>query len=377
MKIQEFHVGPRFISGKGATTKISELPIQKAYIICDPSMEQSQMVGKVTEVLRNSGATFKIFSKVVPDPTVQVVSESIAEIRDYKPDTVIALGGGSAMDTAKAVIRVYSETEKTESPYLIAIPTTSGSGSENTAFAVISDPVYNEKIALVDDSMVPNLAILDTAFTMTVPPSVTADAGMDVLTHCIEAYVSNKASDFSDACAEKGIRLTWKYLLEAYKNGDNTLAREKMHNASSLAGIAFNNAGLGICHSLSHAIGAFFHVPHGRINAYLLPYVISYNASLEAHGETDVTRRYAEIAEIIGLAKITPTQSVVALISAIKQLSEKMSIPARIEDLGINRSEFESMITKMAQRVMEDACTPTNPRTVTLGQIEKLYRSLR
>ncbi|HEL2441873.1 TPA: iron-containing alcohol dehydrogenase [Streptococcus suis] len=377
MKIQEFHVGPRFISGKGSTTKISELPIQKAYIICDPFMEQSQMVGKVTEVLRNSGATFKIFSKVVPDPTVQVVSESIAEIRDYKPDTVIALGGGSAMDTAKAVIRVYSETEKTESPYLIAIPTTSGSGSENTAFAVISDPVYNEKIALVDDSMVPNLAILDTAFTMTVPPSVTADAGMDVLTHCIEAYVSNKASDFSDACAEKGIRLTWKYLLEAYKNGDNTLAREKMHNASSLAGIAFNNAGLGICHSLSHAIGAFFHVPHGRINAYLLPYVISYNASLEAHGETAVTRRYAEIAEIIGLAKITPTQSVVALISAIKQLSEKMSIPARIEDLGINRSEFESMITKMAQRVMEDACTPTNPRTVTLGQIEKLYRSLR
>ncbi|WP_161979163.1 1-propanol dehydrogenase PduQ [Streptococcus sp. S784/96/1] len=376
MKIHEFQVGPRFIFGKGATAKISELPITKAYVICDPFMEQSHLVNEVLEVLTTSGAETKVFSNVVPDPTVQVVSESMAEIRKYKPDAVIALGGGSAMDTAKAVVRVYSESEKVDSPYLIAIPTTSGSGSENTAFAVISDPTHNEKIALVDDSMVPDLAILDTTFTMTLPPSVTADAGMDVLTHCLEAYVSNQANDFSDACAEKGIRLTWQYIFETYKNGDNQLAREKMHNASSIAGIAFNNAGLGICHSLSHAIGAFFHVPHGRINAYLLPYVISFNASLDSLGETEAARRYAEVAELLNIGKVTVKQSVVALTSAIKQLSIKMSIPTKLEELGIDRKEFEKMIPEMAQRVMADACTPTNPRTVTQEQIEAIYRSM-
>ncbi|HEM3177762.1 TPA: 1-propanol dehydrogenase PduQ [Streptococcus suis] len=377
MKIQEFNVGPRFIFGNGATSKISELPIQKAYIICDPFMEKSQMVNEVLDVLKTVGVQTKVFSKVVPDPTVEVVSESVAEIRDYRPDAVVALGGGSAMDTAKAVIRVYAESEKVTNPMLIAIPTTSGSGSENTAFAVISDPKFNEKIALVDPSMVPDIAVLDTVYTMTVPPSVTADAGMDVLTHCLEAYVSNQASDFSDACAEKGIRLTWSYLLEAFRHGDSQVAREKMHNASSIAGIAFNNAGLGICHSLSHAIGAFFHVPHGRINAFLLPYVISFNASIDESTETWVTNRYAQVAEMLHLDKVTAKQSVLALVNAIKQLSEKMGIPSKLEDLGIDRVEFEKMVPEMAKRVMMDACTPTNPRPVTQEQIERIYRSLR
>lgn len=377
MKIQEFNVGPRFIFGSGATSKISELPIQKAYIICDPFMEKSQMVHEVLDVLKTVEIETKVFSRVVPDPTVEVVSESVAEIRDYKPDAVIALGGGSAMDTAKAVIRVYTESEKLPTPLLVAIPTTSGSGSENTAFAVISDPKFNEKIALVDPSMVPDIAILDTVYTMTVPPSVTADAGMDVLTHCLEAYVSNQATDFSDACAEKGIRLTWNYLFKAYRDGADVEAREKMHNASSIAGIAFNNAGLGICHSLSHAIGAFFHVPHGRINAFLLPYVISFNASIEESNETEVTRRYAQVAEMLNINKSTAKQSVLAVMNAVKQLSGKMGIPTRLEDLGIDRVEFEKMIPDMAKRVMLDACTPTNPRPVTQEQIEHVYHSLR
>ncbi|HEM2792854.1 TPA: iron-containing alcohol dehydrogenase [Streptococcus suis] len=377
MKTNEFQVGPRFIFGDGAVKKISELPIKKAYIICDPFMEKSGMVNEVLEVLKPLEVETMVFSKVVPDPTIPVVSESVAEIRRFRPDTVIALGGGSAMDTAKAVIRVYSESEKVVRPYLIAIPTTSGSGSENTAFAVISDPKYNEKIALVDKSMIPDVAILDTVFTVSVPPQVTADSGMDVLTHCLEAYVSQQASDFSDACAEKGIHLTWTYLLETYRNGSSVVAREKMHNASSLAGIAFNNAGLGICHSLSHAIGAFFHVPHGRINAYLLPYVIGFNASIEDRTETTVTNRYAQIASMLKLEKSTSKQSVIALINSIKQLSNKLGIPSSLEELGIDRLEFERMIPEMAQRVMEDACTPTNPRPVTKCQIEAIYQSLR
>lgn len=281
MTIQEFTVGPRFIFGKGATSALSNLAIQRAYLMCDPFIAQSHMIDWVLDPLRKVGAEVKIFSKIIPDPTITVISESLEQLKAFRPDTVIALGGGSAIDSTKAVIKVYTESEKIDKPTLIAIPTTSGTGSENTSFAVISDPSRNKKYALVDETMVPELAILDTDYVLSVPKAITADTGMDVLTHCLEAYVSNKASDFSDACAEKGMALTWQFLLEAYHSGDKDLAREKMHNASSLAGLAFNNAGLGICHSLSHAIGAFFHVPHGRINSLLLPYVIAFNASLD------------------------------------------------------------------------------------------------
>lgn len=376
MKVQEFNVGPRFIFGNGSTKEISKLPIKKAYVICDPFLEQSRMVDNVLESLSEAGAESLVFSKVVPDPTVEVVSQSIAEIRKFRPDTVIALGGGSAMDSAKAVIRVYTESEKVEKPHMIAIPTTSGSGSENTAFAVISDPKQNEKIALVDQSMVPDIAILDSVFTMSVPQKVTADAGMDVLTHCLEAFVSNQASDFSDACAEKGIKLTWEYLPLAYKDGNNQEGREKMHNASSIAGIAFNNAGLGICHSLSHAIGAIFHVPHGRINAFLLPYVISFNASIDEVNETEVTSRYYKVAELLNINGSTSKQGVITLIASIKRLSKELGIPSSLEDLGIERSEFEKMIPEMAKHAIEDACTPTNPRPVTVNNLEMILRGL-
>lgn len=268
MTIQEFTVGPRFIFGKGATSALSNLAIQRAYLMCDPFIAQSHMIDWVLDPLRKVGAEVKIFSKIVPDPTITVISESLEQLKTFRPDTVIALGGGSAIDSTKAVIKVYTESEKIDKPTLIAIPTTSGTGSENTSFAVISDPSRNEKYALVDETMVPELAILDTDYVLSVPKAITADTGMDVLTHCLEAYVSNKASDFSDACAEKGMALTWQFLLEAYHSGDKDLAREKMHNASSLAGLAFNNAGLGICHSLSHAIGAFSMFPMAELTAY-------------------------------------------------------------------------------------------------------------
>lgn len=376
MNIQEFKVGPRFIFGQGSTKEISKLPITRAYIICDPFVERSNMLQEVLDCLKEMGAVSKVFSRIVPNPTIEVVSESVTEIRGFKPDAVIAVGGGSAIDAAKTVIRVYTETESVEKPILIVIPTTSGSGSENTTFAVISDPSRNEKYALVDDSLVPDVAILDTVFTMSVPPAITADTGMDVLTHCLEAYVSNQASDFSDACAEKGLTLAFNYIVEAYKDGSNLLAREKMHNASSIAGIAFNNAGLGICHSLSHAIGAFFHVPHGRINAVLLPYIISFNASLNTDRDTAVARRYAQVANLLHLYGTTTKQSVRALNYAIIGLMKQMNMPMTIKELGIDPLEFEKMIPEMARRAITDACTPTNPRSVTVAELEEIYRGL-
>lgn len=376
MTIQEFTVGPRFIFGKGATSALSNLAIQRAYLMCDPFIAQSHMIDWVLDPLRKVGAEVKIFSKIVPDPTITVISESLEQLKTFRPDTVIALGGGSAIDSTKAVIKVYTESEKIDKPTLIAIPTTSGTGSENTSFAVISDPSRNEKYALVDETMVPELAILDTDYVLSVPKAITADTGMDVLTHCLEAYVSNKASDFSDACAEKGMALTWQFLLEAYHSGDKDLAREKMHNASSLAGLAFNNAGLGICHSLSHAIGAFFHVPHGRINSLLLPYVIAFNASLDEKKESEVTKRYAQMANLLHLYGATSKQCVLTLNYAIKNLSQKMGMPNQLEDLGIDRQAFEAKIPEMAQRALADACTPTNPRPVSLEELEAIYRQL-
>lgn len=376
MKTQEFSVGPKFILGHHSTKMLSEFSVRRAYIICDPFMEQSNKVDIVLQELRHAGTETKVFAKVVPNPTIEVIAESVSEIKDFQPELVIALGGGSALDTAKAVLKVYTESEKVVKPKMIAIPTTSGSGSEITAFAVISDDLTNEKFVVIDESMIPDLAILDTSFTMSVPPSVTADAGMDVLTHGLEAIVANAATDFSDACAEKAILLSYKYLFETYKNGSNQMAREKMHNASALAGIAFNNAGLGICHSLSHAIGAFFHVPHGRINSLLLPLVINYNASMEEKEVTPITKRYGQLANLMGLYGTTPKHEVRALIHAIKCLAKKMNMPMTLEELGIDRYEFNNMIPEMAKRALDDACTSGNPRSVRLEDLKAIYEAL-
>lgn len=376
MKIQEFNVGPRFIFGEDAISELSNLSIKKAYIVCDPYMAKSGMIHHVLDHLDQGAVETKIFSGVVPNPTVESISKSISEIRAFKPDTIIALGGGSALDSSKAIILTYTSLEKVSKPTLIAIPTTSGSGSEITSFAVISDLLTEEKYALVDDSLVPDIAILDTVFTMTVPPAVTADSGMDVLTHCLEAYVADGASDFSDACAEKAIVLAWENLPLAYKDGNNKVAREKMHNASSLAGISFNNAGLGICHSLSHAIGAFFHSPHGRINTVLLPYVIAFNSSLSHPTVTPTGSRYAKVASMLQFDFQNEKEGVEKLISGIKQLSAQFGIKGTLDDLGIDKSDFIKHIPEMAERALADACTPANPRKVTKSDLESIYYSL-
>lgn len=376
MKAQEFRVGPKFVMGHHSIKELSKLAVKRAYIVCDPYMKESHMVNAVLCELEKAGAETKVFSNVVPNPTIEVITESISEIKLYKPDLVVALGGGSAIDLTKAVLKVYTESEQTTKPMMIAVPTTSGSGSEITAFAVISDPSKNEKFVVIDDSMVPDMAILDTHFTLSVPPAITADAGMDVLTHGLEAYVAKGATDFSDACAEKAVSLSYRYLFETFRNGSNQFAREKMHNASALAGIAFNNAGLGICHSLSHAIGAFFHLSHGRINAMLLPHVLSFNASLDGDEESAVARRYAQLASLLGIYGPTPQHGARALIYAVRSLAEKMQMPMTVEDLGIDRDEFQRMIPEMAKRALADACTPGNPRSVTLEDLEAIYRAL-
>ena len=339
-------------------------------------MEKCGRAGELAGLLAKAGAESEIFSKVVPDPSIEVVTMAIQGMKAMKPDAVLALGGGSAIDTAKAASHLYASMNSGEKPMLIAVPTTSGTGSEVTSFAVISDTQAKVKYALVDQALVPDVALLDPDLTASVPPSITADTGTDVLTHGLEAYVSTKADDFTDACAEKAIKLVWEYLERAVADGSDMEAREHMHNASCLAGIAFSNASLGICHSLAHALGAHFHIPHGRANALLLTHIIGYNAGLELVEDSETLLRYEKIANMLGIGGGTPKAAVYGLIRQIKNLMQRIHIPAYVTDLSVDREAFETAIPEMAGRAMEDNCTVTNPRTPSQTELENLYKNL-
>ena len=262
---------------------------------------------------------------------------------------------------------------------MVAIPTTSGTGSEVTSFAVISDKEKNRKYPLADYELTPDVAIIDPDLVMSLPPKITADTGMDVLTHAIEAYVSNMASDYTDGLAEKAIELVFHYLREAYKNGNNREAREKMHNASTIAGMAFTNAFLGINHSLAHKIGAEFHLAHGRINAILLPYVIRYNASrptkfvsFPKYEYFIADQKYADIARRMGFACNTKEEGVNSLIEEIQKLNKDLDIPATFKEQGIEEQEFLAKVDSLADRAFEDQCTTANPRVPLVEELKQI-----
>lgn len=372
----QFLMSTQVYMGESSMEEVKGLGIRRAYIICDPFMEKCGRAGELAGLLAESGAESVIFSKVVPDPSIEVVTMAIQGMTALKPDAVLALGGGSAIDTAKAASHLYASMNHGEKPMLIAVPTTSGTGSEVTSFAVISDTQAKVKYALVDQSLVPDVALLDPNLTASVPPSITADTGMDVLTHGLEAYVSTKADDFTDACAEKAIKLVWEYLERAVADGSDMEAREHMHNASCLAGIAFSNASLGICHGMAHALGAHFHIPHGRANALLLTHVIGYNAGLELAEDSETLLRYEKIANMLGIGGGTPKAAVYGLIRQIKNLMQRIHIPAYVTDLSVDREAFEAAIPEMAGRAMEDNCTATTPRTPVQADLENLYKNL-
>lgn len=374
--MEQFIMKTKIYMGEACLLQLNSLGISRAYIICDPFMEKSGKASEIAGLLKENGAVSQVFSKVVPDPTIDVVTQGIEEMQAFAPDTVIALGGGSAIDTAKAVCHLYAAMKQEQRPQLVAVPTTSGTGSEVTSFAVISDPEAQAKYPLRDASMVPDAAFLDPALTATVPSGITADTGMDVLTHGLEAYVSTQSGDFTDACAEKAVRMVWEYLEQAVADGGNMDARAHMHNASCLAGVAFNGASLGICHSLAHALGARFHIPHGRSNAILLPHVIAYNAGLEEAGETEALFRYARIANMLGISAGTPKATVHGLIRQIRNRMKRIGIPELITELGIDREEFQQSVGSMAAKALEDNCTATNPRKPALKELEDIYGRL-
>lgn len=358
--------------GQGALDRLMEWRNQRIFIVTDPFMVKSGMINMLFERLHESNEQY-IFSNIVPDPPIEIVTEGVEALSAFQADRMIAIGGGSAIDAAKAM-KIFAQKilNQHDMPF-VAIPTTSGTGSEVTSFSVISDKKKNIKYPLVSDDMLPQEAILDPELVKSVPDFITADTGMDVLTHALEAYVSTKANDISDALAEKAIKLVFAYLPRAYKDGNDLEAREKMHNASCLAGMAFNIASLGLNHGIAHVAGAKFKIAHGRMNSLLLPHVIEFNADYKpGYGKEESNAaavRYAEISKSLGLSAPNPKSGVRSLVQAIKQLQKQLRMPQSLRECNVDEALLEEMSASIAEGALKDGCTATNPRVPAVSDI--------
>ena len=351
---------------------------KKAMIITGgSSMKRGGFLQKTEQVLKDNGMEVQLFEGVEPDPSIETVFKGAEAMRAFEPDVIVAIGGGSPIDAAKAMWVFYEYPEKTfddiKDPFtmpklrqkaiFVAIPSTSGTASEVTAFSVITDYSTDIKYPLADFEITPDIAILDTDIPLTMPKKLTAHTGMDALTHAIEAYVATARSDFSDPLALKAISDIYDSLVDSY-NGDKD-ARGKMHIAQCLAGMAFSNALLGIAHSLAHKTGAVFHIPHGCCNAILLPYVIQYNSRA-------CMDRYADIARAIGLPGATDKQLTNALVDSIKELNKKLNIQQTYKENGVTEEVFNAHADAIAKNAVGDPCTASNPRPIDVENMEKV-----
>ena len=367
----ELHVG------KGALQQLSHYKNEHILVVADPFLKTS---GTLDAILANfdDSNDIVVFTAIVPDPPIETVVAGIKSAGDKPISIVLSIGGGSAIDASKAMYYFAKKQGAFSEAILIAIPTTSGTGSEVTDFSVITDADKGTKYPLVTSEILPDVAILDADLVMSLPSNITADTGMDVLTHAIEAYVSTEATDFSDALAEKAIKLVFEYLPKAYKNGQDVEAREKMHAASTLAGMAFNTAYLGINHSLAHAAGAKFHVPHGRLNSILMPHVIQYNAGIDLNNrgrqaaDKTVASRYQDIAKLLGCSASSPVSGVRQLVEAIKKLQRKLEMPTSLREYGVKADVFDQYKVEISEAALHDGCTPTNPRVPTAEELLKV-----
>ena len=369
--MESYYVKPKIYMDREGLREILK-GVSRAFIVTDRFMHESGKVSYLTDPMDQMGISYEIFSEIKPDPDIATVTKGIGRLTDFKAEALLALGGGSAIDAAKAMNYLAARQGILSRCTFVAVPTTSGTGSEVTSFAVISDPEKSAKYPLISDEMLPDAALLDAELTKTVPPAITADTGIDVLTHAIEAFVSVKANDFTDGAAEKAIKLVRSNLMRAYKNPDDMRARQKMHHASCLAGMAFNNAGLGINHSMAHTLGGHFHIPHGRANGILLPYVMSFNAGCRDK-LTPTANRYARIARCCWLEGASMRQSAFNVIRTTKQLVHQLKIPTSIAEAGVSREDFMGALDEMVEAALNDSCTSTNPRQPTPEQLRELF----
>ncbi len=404
VNMQWFKVPPKIYFEEDSIQYLEKMEdISRAFIVTDPVMVKLGNVDKVLYYLRKRKeyCHSEIYSDVESDPSVECIMRGVDAMRAFQPDVIIAIGGGSAIDAAKGMWLFYEHPETSfdglrqrfldirkrafkfpalgNKTKMVAIPTTSGTGSEVTSFSVITDKQNgNIKYPLADYSLTPDVAIIDPQFTWSMPKSIVADTGLDVLTHAIEAYVSVMASDYTDGLALHAIDLVFENLEKSYQ-GDR-LAREKMHNASCIAGMAFTNAFLGLNHSMAHKLGGEYHVPHGRANAILLPYVIRYNAtkptkfaSFPKYKEYIADKRYAKIARYLGLPASTTEEGVDSLIKAIQKLMKAVERPMSIKEAGVDEAEFMSKVENLSYKAFEDQCTTANPVYPLVSEIKEIY----
>lgn len=401
--MQWFKVPPKIYFERDSIQYLKSMKdVEKVMIVTDETMVKLGFLHRVIEQLhrRRNKVTYQVFTDVEPDPDITTVEKGTEIMKSFEPDTIIALGGGSVMDAAKVMWLYYEQPsvdfrdlvqkfmdirkrafrfpELGKIAKFVAIPTTSGTGSEVTPFAVISDKKHNRKYPIADYSLTPTVAIADPAFVDTVPAEVTADTGMDVLTHAVEAFTSTMANDYTDGLALQAIKMTFQYLEESVKTAD-PVAREKMHNASTIAGMAFANAFLGMSHSMAHKVGAFFHTVHGRTNAILLPYVVRYNGTRPAKTSTwpkydhyKADKKFQEIAQALGLPASTPEEGVASFATAVYELGEKVGIQMNLKAQGIDKDEYLAKVDEIAYLAYEDQCSPANPRLPLVDDMKEI-----
>jgi acetaldehyde dehydrogenase/alcohol dehydrogenase len=377
---------------------------KRAFIVTDKPLFDLNFTDRVTHVLDELNIDHEIFSDVEPDPSLTTMRRGLAVMNKFNPDVIIALGGGSPMDAAKIMRlmyeypevefeglamrfmdirkRIYEFPKLGRKAEMVAIPTTSGTGSEVTPFAVVTDDRTGMKYPIADYELTPDMAIVDSELVLALPRNLTAFSGIDALTHAIEAMVSVLSTEYTNAMALEATRLLFKYLPQAYQKGAaDPLAREKVHHAGTMAGMAFANSFLGICHSMAHKLGATFHLPHGLANALLINQVIRYNASDVPFKQTSFPQytyptakaRYARIADHLGLGGKTPDEKVETLMAAIAKLKKEIGLPGSIQEAGIAHNEFLAQLDKMSADAFDDQCTGANPRYPLIAEIKELF----
>ena len=377
---------------------------KKAFIVTDSFLYKNGYTKPITDKLDEMGVTHTTFFNVAPDPTLACAKEGVVAMNAFQPDCIIAVGGGSAMDAGKIMWvmyehpevdfldlamrfmdirkRVYTFPKMGEKAYFIAVPTSAGTGSEATPFAVITDERTGVKYPLADYELMPNMAIVDADFHMTAPKGLTVASGIDAVTHCLEAYASMMATDYTDGLAIRSLQMIFQYLPRAYDNGPNDpVAREKMANAATMAGMAFANAFLGVCHSMAHKLGAFHHLPHGVANALMIDYVLRFNAAevpakmgtFPQYDHPHTLARYAEVADALGVKGRTDADKLEGLIKKIDELKDYVGIKKSIQEYGVDEKNFLDTLDDMVEQAFDDQCTGANPRLPLMSEIKDMY----
>ena len=375
-----FFSSPHIIFGEDALDHLEELPGKRAFIVTDPVLDGLGFTARISRHLAAAGMEVQVFAEVEPDPSIQTVRRGVEQIAAFQPDWIVGLGGGSSLDAAKGMWALYERPDlqpEEISPVfdlnirksrMVAIPTTSGTGSEATMYVVLSDPEQRRKISVGNRELIPTLSLIDPSLTSQLPPRITADTGLDALTHAVEAYAANFRNDYSDALALKAAELVFCYLPRAYEQGSrDSEAREKMANAATLAGLAFGNSFVGLAHALGHSFGSYFKIPHGRAVALFLPYVMEYTANAGVS-------RYGEIARHLRLTDQDDEASGAhLLIDATRSLEERLGQPTSIAEMGISATALEDALETLCAHALSDSAILAAPRMPAGDELERLF----